>query len=108
MDQAKINKIVYAVVAAIVVICVIVLAVVVFNNSITASEFNKIKNGMTYEEVVKIVGCEGELGADASFGSYSSEIYTWKGLLYYISGANANVTFSNGRVSGKASIGLIG
>lgn len=91
----------------IVVIAIIVVGIIVTKNSITATEFNKIENGMTYEEVVEIIGAEGELGADASYGGYSSAIYTWKGVLYMLNGANANVTFSNGRVVGKASIGLI-
>ena len=104
MDAGTIVKIVSAVV---IVASLVVIFVYIFNNSITASEFNQIKNGMTYEEVCEIVGCEGELGVSSSYGSYSGEAYTFKGTLYHISGANAAITFSNGRVSAKAAVGLI-
>lgn len=95
-------------IATLVVIALIVVGVfVILGNSITMTEFNKIEMGMSYEEVVEIIGCEGELGADASYGGYSSAIYTWKGVLYHFNGANAVITFSNGQVSATACIGLI-
>ena len=73
-------------------------------NVMTLEKFNKIEVGMTYEEVVEIVGCEGELTSEASVGDHHSAIYTWKGKGSV--GANAVITFSNGEVSAKAQAGL--
>lgn len=77
------------------------------NKGISLKEFNQIENGMTYEEVCEIIGCEGELmsEADLNIGSqYATEIYTWKGEKGI--GANANVTFQGGVVVSKAQVGL--
>ena len=60
--------------------------------------------GMTYEEVVEIVGGEGELSNTAGDGEYKIELYSWDGNGSV--GSNANVTFTNGKVSGKAQLGL--
>ena len=88
-----------------------ILIVVIFffatSGSISKSEFNKIKNGMTYEEVCDIIGSKGEKSVESSYGGYSAEIYTWKGSLYFVSGANAAIYFDNGRVTSKAATGLI-
>ena len=77
------------------------------NEGISLKEFNQIENGMTYEEVCKIIGCDGELRseADLNIGSqYATKIYTWKGEKGL--GANANVTFQGGVVIAKAQVGL--
>lgn len=103
----KLNVIVAIVSVVVIIISLGILMGIMVSNSITKSEFDKIEYGMTYEEVVEIVGCEGELGAGSSFGGYSASVYTFKGTLYFLNGANAAITFSNGRVSGMASIGLI-
>lgn len=55
--------------------------------SITKADFDKVKNGMTYEEVVEIFGSEGELIAETeSPGSeYYSATYDWtKGFDYSV------------------------
>lgn len=70
----------------------------------TMDKFNTIQNGMTYEEVVEIVGGEGELSNTAGDGEYKIELYSWDGNGNV--GSNANVTFTNGKVSGKAQLGL--
>lgn len=71
---------------------------------ITAKEFSKIKEGMTYDEVVKIIGSKGELTSSSSLGDFKIEIYTWYGNGF--SGSNANVTFQNDKVTAKAQVGL--
>ena len=77
------------------------------NNSkgalITLDEFNKIETGMSYEDVVNIIGSNGTLSSESSIGNYTTQIYTWYGSVF---GANANVTFQNGKVVGKAQAGL--
>ena len=70
---------------------------------ITLEEFNQIKTGMSYEEVVEIVGSEGTVMSEASVMDSTTTIYSW----YADNGiANANVTISGGKVMAKAQIGL--
>ena len=70
---------------------------------ITLDEFTRIETGMTYEEVVNIIGCEGELGSEVSVSDITSELYVWYGADGI---SNANVTFSNNKVMAKAQVGL--
>ena len=71
---------------------------------ITLDEYNKIETGMTYEEVVEIVGSNGTVSSQVESNGYKVVIITWYGN--GIAGSNANVTFTNNAVSGKAQIGL--
>ena len=71
---------------------------------ITLEEYNKIENGMSYEEVVEIIGSNGVESATSSVEGYTTSIYTWYGN--GTAGSNANVTFTNGKVFGKAQVGL--
>lgn len=71
---------------------------------ITLNEFNKIKNGMSYDEVCEIVGSEGTVSSESGSGQYSLKIITWYGN--GTAGSNANVSFTNNEVSGKAQVGL--
>ena len=70
--------------------------------------FDKIKNGMTYEQVTAIIGSPGEIVAET--GSPSDPFYT---ITYYFIGtsdlwndSNAHLTFQNGRLHTKAQTGL--
>ncbi|KYC67226.1 DUF3862 domain-containing protein [Heyndrickxia coagulans] len=72
--------------------------------TMSKSEFSQIKTGMTYNQVVKIVGSKGELQSESGDGEYKTQIYEWKGEGDI--GANANVTFQGGKVEGKAQMGL--
>ena len=105
-NKKKMNKnlIIKLVCAGVVLVALIVLVVTIFNNSITASEYNKIELGMSYEEVVEIVGCEGECLSDIGGGNFDC---TWKGVTYLLNGANANIMFIDGKVYSMAQIGLI-
>lgn len=71
---------------------------------ITLDEYNQIQTGMTYDEVVNIIGSPGTETATSSVGGYTMTIISWygKGTI----GANANVTFQNGIASAKAQFGL--
>lgn len=71
---------------------------------ITLEEFNKIQNGMSYEEVKSIIGSSGTLSSNVSMNGVTVEIYTWYGN--GTAGSNANVTFTNNSVTGKAQAGL--
>lgn len=76
------------------------------NPLISKAEFEQIKNGMSYEEVCKIIGSEGEVLSEVgSEGEdYHTIIYMWDGDGEI--GANANFTFQKGKLVGKAQYGL--
>lgn len=63
--------------------------------------FLSINMGMTYEEVVAILG-EGEETTSTSIGDTTTKIYSWKGKGI----SNSNVTVQNDSVVGKAQAGL--
>lgn len=70
---------------------------------ITMAEFNAIESGMSYAEVVEIVGCEGTLMSSVDLMGINTSIYCWYGKDGI---SNANVTFQGDAVMGKAQIGL--
>ena len=71
--------------------------------SITLDEFNQIENGMTYNQIVEIVGCEGTLSTDSSYGDSNMKIYYW----YADNGvSNATFSFMNNALTAKSQIGL--
>lgn len=78
------------------------------NNSveITLAEFESIQTGMSYDEVVQIIGGEGTILSQVDIGDpeLATQIYTWDGN--GIIGANANVTFQGNKVIAKAQVGL--
>ncbi|WP_094549929.1 DUF3862 domain-containing protein [Petroclostridium xylanilyticum] len=74
--------------------------------TITKDEFDKIQNGMTYEEVTKIIGGPGELVSET--GEKGADFYT---VVYQYKGegslgANANLIFQGGKLQSKAQFGL--
>jgi hypothetical protein len=77
---------------------------------ITLEEFERIDDGMTYDQVVEIIGGEGVQaggqGAREVDGMRTPEIqiYTWDGAGWRR--ADATVTFQDGLVSSKAQSGL--
>lgn len=71
---------------------------------ITKDEYNQIETGMTYDEVREIIGSDGSLTSTVSMNDTTVEIYTWYGN--GTAGSNANVTFTNNSVTGKAQAGL--
>lgn len=71
---------------------------------VTLKNFEKIENGMSYDEVVKILGKEGELQSQAGEGQLKTEMYKWDGESGL--GANMNVTFQGDKVQSKAQFGL--
>ena len=70
---------------------------------ITMEQYNSIETGMTYDEVVEILGGEGTLLSDTEISGMTSQVYMWSGTSL---GANANITFSDGKVMAKAQVGL--
>ena len=70
---------------------------------ITLEKFNRLENGMTYEQVVNIIGEEGTLSTESSYGKESFKIYYWKAANGI---SNATISFSNGKLTAKSQIGL--
>lgn len=71
---------------------------------ITLEEYNKIDTGMSYEDVQTIVGSPGTITSQVESNGIKIIIVTWYGD--GVAGSNANVTFTNDAVTGKAQIGL--
>lgn len=73
---------------------------------ITKEKYEKIENGMSLEEVIKIVGGPGETVAEV--GKKGDDIhfisYMYKGV--GDPGATANFAFENGTLKGKGQMGL--
>lgn len=74
------------------------------NDKITMSEFNQIETGMSYADVKSIIGSPGEVTAESGSDEYHIVIRTWYGN--GVTGSNANVTFTNNKVTAKAQVGL--
>lgn len=73
---------------------------------ISLDEFNQIQTGMSYQQVVDIIGSEGTVLSETDIGGaeYKTTIYTWEGSGSL--GANANITIQGGKVVSKAQFGL--
>lgn len=77
-------------------------------NKVTLEKFNKIETGMTYNEVVEIIGEEGTLSSESSFGE-GTEFETNTKIYYWYAEnrmSNVLITFSNDKVSSKTQTGL--
>ncbi|AUS08335.1 hypothetical protein C1X05_05485 [Laceyella sacchari] len=72
------------------------------NDEVTMEEFKKIKNGMTYEEVVKIIGFEGTEMSSSEIGGIKTIMYSWQND----DGSNMNAMFQNNKLNTKAQFGL--
>jgi hypothetical protein len=71
-------------------------------NPATRERFYKIADGMTYEQVKAIMGVGGEHVSHVGVAGTTADLVAWKNQ----DGSNMIVTFSNGRVAGKAQFGL--
>ena len=73
-------------------------------NYLTYENYTKIQNGMSYSEVVAILGNhQGTLDTTASSGGYTLSYYTWANS----SGTRCIVVgFENGKVCAKSQYGL--
>lgn len=71
---------------------------------VTLANFNQIKTGMKYDEVVKILGKEGEVISESEVAGYKTVMYKWDGSGGF--GANMNAMFQNGKLMSKSQLGL--
>lgn len=69
---------------------------------ITGDEYARIREGMTYTEVARIVGDPGEEISSSDIAGYRTVMYSWVNF----DGSNANAMFQNGRMVTKAQFGL--
>jgi len=65
--------------------------------------YTALKAGMTYEEVIKILGSEGKLLNENEIGATKTATYQWKAE--GSSGSNVQVIFSNGKMFQKFKYG---
>lgn len=70
---------------------------------VNLANFNLIKTGMKYEDVVKILGKEGEVLSETEMAGYKTVVYKWDGSGL---GANLNAIFQNGKLISKSQYGL--
>lgn len=70
--------------------------------SLTAASFAQCRPGMTFDEVVAIVGEPDQLMSENELSGFHTAMYMWKGGFV----ANANMTFQDGKLVSKAQFGL--
>ena len=69
---------------------------------VTMSEYNQIYDGMTYGDVVRIIGSRGEELSRSSTADYTITMYAWTNK----NGSNMTAMFENGKLTTKSQIGL--
>lgn len=69
----------------------------------TQANYLKLQIGMTYDQVVAIVGEPTEELSRMAIGENESVVYLWKASTF---GGNMNATFGNGKLVSKAQFGL--
>ncbi|WP_444659396.1 hypothetical protein ACRQV7_03010 [Caproiciproducens sp. R2] len=123
MEKKKITRKQSVIFLLIVFVAAIVISAIIFSGNptspanttpsstaatITKAEFDKIENGMTYDQVNEIIGGDGELQAES--GEKGSDIYTvsykWDGES--LTGSAANLTFQGAtpKLQSKVQVGL--
>jgi len=70
---------------------------------ITMEKFLQLKEGMSYTDVVSIIGEEGDLSSSSEIAGYKTVLYTWKGTSL---GSNMIATFQNDKMVSKSQFGL--
>lgn len=71
-------------------------------SGVTMENFNKIKTGMRYADVVEILGQEGEVISESEVAGINTIMYQWSGGML----SNMNAMFQNGKLVNKAQFGL--
>ncbi|WIF95022.1 DUF3862 domain-containing protein [Caminicella sporogenes] len=90
-----------------IILSILLVSIIVFtlagcsSSKVNMEMYNKIQNGMTYEEVVNILG-EGEEVSSSEVAGIKTAIYQWVNN----DGSNMNVTIQDGKVISKAQYGL--
>lgn len=69
---------------------------------VTLGEYNQIREGMSYEDVRRIIGASGEELSRSNIAGYITVMYSWANS----DGSNMNAMFQNNRLISKAQLGL--
>ena len=72
------------------------------DSDLTMEKFNQIKNGMTYEECVEIIGTEGNETFSGGEGKYKVSSYKWDGDNFQF----IMLTFTGNKLTSKVQNGL--
>ena len=72
------------------------------SSGVSIDKFNKIELGMSYEDVKRIMGSDGNQTSMTKSGSYESMSYEWKGDKF----ARISTRFTNGALVYKSQSGL--
>lgn len=70
---------------------------------VTLEQYNQIKDGMTYDEVVAIFGGKETSSSESEIAGIKSQIMTWNGNGTF---SVATIGFTDGKVSSKSQTGL--
>ena len=70
--------------------------------ALTMDGYNRVKNGMTFDQVVAIVGKPSQELSRNEMAGTETVMYQWDGSI----GANMNAMFQNGKLVQKAQFGL--
>jgi hypothetical protein len=69
---------------------------------ISMDKYNQLKNDMSYEEAVKVIGSAGEQSNNSKIGNTEISSYRWKGANY----SNIFATFKDNKLTSKSQSGL--
>lgn len=72
-------------------------------SQVTMANYNRLSTGMTYEQVVAILGKEGTELSSNDIAGYQTVMYQWEGDSF---ASNMNAMFQNGKLMQKAQFGL--
>jgi hypothetical protein len=61
---------------------------------VTKAEFDQIREGMSYEDVVRIIGASGDLQSSSDLAGFKTVMYAWMNS----NGSNMNAMFQNGKL----------
>lgn len=73
------------------------------SSGVTYANYQRISEGMSYSEVVAILGTSGKEMSRSDFGNLTTVMYGWDGSGF---GANMNAMFQNDKLVTKAQFGL--
>ncbi|MDR6225131.1 DUF3862 domain-containing protein [Desmospora profundinema] len=72
------------------------------DTTLTMDKYNQIENGMSYDEVVEIIGFEGEENSQNEVAGVKTVMYTWQNS----DGSNMNAIFQDDKLNSKSQFGL--
>jgi hypothetical protein len=70
---------------------------------VSMSQYLQLRDGMTYSDAVRILGCPGVEFTRSTFMDVTMVVYSWSGNSFL---GNMNATFQNDAMIGRAQMGL--